>query len=128
MADPFHVFGLNLVLFDYLLFALFSFVIGLIKSFVLTYIIRENVVRKSDEILVRWWKLPQRKFYPTFTRSFPKVYSKVERCFEILCTSLRVFFSAMKILSPHYFTEFFCSHFVFCFWFSSSIPKVQRYL
>ena len=47
MADPFHVFGLNLVLFDYLLFALFSFVIGLIKSFVLTYIIRENVVRKK---------------------------------------------------------------------------------
>ena len=70
MADPFHVFGLNLVLFDYLLFPLFSFVIGLIKSFVLTYLIRENVVGKKRRNFSQVMKTSPTKILPDFYRKF----------------------------------------------------------
>ena len=70
MADPFHVFGLNLVLFDYLLFPLFSFVIGLIKSFVLMYLIRENVVGKKWRNFSQVMKTSPTKILPDFYRKF----------------------------------------------------------
>ena len=104
MADPSHVFSLNLAPFDNFLFASLSFVIGLIKSCVLPFVIKllgKTSSGKSYEVFAMWWKFCPTKILPNekfAKRKFPTIryIQKLNVISIILSSSLRVFVALSK--------------------------------